>query len=119
MTLEHDSSLFNAQIRTGVLESELRSSLGVGPWRSLGWEEKREATGMEFFQKVQDELHLILILLACSILGGYLGGRLALQQAPRTCTVIVRVVGPAPGDPELGPIFGHPQPVGVQGSYIL
>ena len=75
---------------------------------------------MGIFRKVQDELHLILILLACSIMGGYLGGLLALQQTTRACTVIVRLVGPAPGDPELGPIFGRPQPVGLpQGSYIL
>lgn len=47
------------------------------------------------------EIYLAITLLACSVVGGYLGGRLAMRDVGhREVTV----------DSRLGPTFGQPEP---------
>ena len=65
------------------------------------------------------ELRLALTLLVCSVVGGYVGGTLAISGHPHSCPPS-RDAHRAPSresdrsqtfDPKLGPVFGRPAPL--------
>ena len=80
---------------------------------------------MHRLRRYRQEIQLTLLLLACSLVGGYVGGRLALHQAASERAADLPGARPELPHTEVGRSCGQPMKTpwadrpGLQGSYIL